>query len=442
MLQLYDLNKIKIQGLKQYRDTKVEKELSGEEVLSFSYPQNLSENIKEECYIRTKENEYVIKEVSKGDDWTGFIAKVNVETIKGNPFNHFESKEQTCTNATNLALAGTGWTIGSCDVTKRRTVRKANCSSYEILQEIRKVYRCDFKFNAIEKKIYIYKSMGTDKGTYFIDQLNLKRLDVQSNSHDFCTRIIPLGKDGLDIKSINNAKEYVENYQYSNKIITKYWEDNRYTVVSSLKEDAELKLKELSTPRKAYKADIIDLARVSTKYTNILEYSLGDTITLISKDKKVKEKQRIIKLIEYPDEPEKNSCEIANRTLTLEDLQVDFIEATDTVNSVTTTDGMLDNSKIDFNPIKMEVESLIATKIDVQELNAVEIRVGNIIATKASITEVNAINANLTNLISAKANITDLTVINSKITLLETKVGSIDTILSKEIFVELATAGK
>lgn len=380
MLRLYDLNKSKIAGLKNYKDLRIERDLSGDEVLFFSYPQidSKHDSIKEETYIRTKKNEYVIKEVNVKDDWTEFVAKVNVEDLKGKAINSFETVEQTCTNAVNLAIAGTGWTIGACDVTKKRTVRKTNCSSYDILQEIKKVYLCDFKFDAINKKIYIYKSMGTDKGSYFSDKLNLKKLEIQSNSYDFCTRIIPIGKDGLRINDINGGKEYVENYQYSNKVITVFWEDNRYTVVENLKEDASAKLNELSKPIRAYSAEIFDMANLNDKYKNILDYDLGDTITLLSKDKKVKEKQRIVKIIEYPDEPERNSCEIANRTLSFEDIQADTLEAVDTVNSVTTSDGMIDNSKVDFNPLRLEVVSLVAQKADIGELNAAIGRIGTL----------------------------------------------------------------
>jgi phage minor structural protein len=189
MLQLYDLNHSKLHGLTNYKDLKRERTLDGEEILSFLYPQSDSKYsfVKEETYIRTKDNEYVVKEVNIDDDWTEFVAKINVEDLKGHPFSHFESIEQSCMNTVNLAIAGTGWTIGSCDVTKLRTVRKSNCNSYDILQEIKSVYSCDFKFDAINKKIYIYQTMGSDKGSYFSEELNLKKLNVQSNSYDYCT---------------------------------------------------------------------------------------------------------------------------------------------------------------------------------------------------------------------------------------------------------------
>lgn len=390
--------------------------MDGEEVLSFSYPQSDSkyESIKEECYVRTKDNEYIIKELNVDDDRTEFICKINVENIKGNPFSHFETVEQTCTDAVNLALAGTGWTIGSCDVTKKRTVRKANCSSYDVLQEIRNIYRCDFKFDSINKKVYIYQSMGTDRGTYFSEELNLKKLGIQSNSYDFVTRIIPLGKDGLKITDINGGKEYIENYQYSNKIITVYWEDNRYTVAETLKEDAILKLNELSKPFKAYTADIIDLAKLNSKYSNILEYDLGDTITLLSKDKKVKEKQKIVKIIEYLDEPEKNTCEIANRTLRFEDMQSDTLDAVDTVDSITNSDGGIDGTKVDGIEYA-KIRNVSIGTADIQDASIITAKIGNAQITTAKIADASISSAKIQDAAIDSAKIKDASITNAKI---------------------------
>ncbi|WP_238886395.1 phage tail protein [Clostridium sp. YIM B02551] len=463
MLQLYDLNKNKIAGLKNYKDLNVERTLDGDEVLSFSYQQSDSkyDSIKEECYIRTKKNEYVIKEVNIQDDWTIFSGKINIESLKGTPFPYFEAVEQLCTNAVNLALTGTGWTIGSCDVTKKRTVRKANCSSYDILQEIRKVYRCDFKFDAINRKIYIYQSMGNDKGVYFSDSLNLKKLSIQSSSYDYCTRLIPRGKDGLSIQDINGGKEYVENYQYSTKIITVYWEDNRYTDALSLKEDAEAKLDELSKPIRAYKADMFDLANLNDKYKDILDYDLGDTVTLLSKDKKVKEKQRIVKIVEYLDEPERNSCDIANKSLSFEDIQVENEAVIDNADRVLTSDGKLVGSKVDsidavtqiknldsevaritnLTVINANIQDLYASKASIDALNATIARIGDLEATTATITDLSVVSARVGTLEAGSATITDLNAANAKIATLESRAASIDNLLAGNIGVSNLQAG-
>ncbi|WP_415578712.1 phage tail spike protein, partial [Hathewaya histolytica] len=462
MLQLYNLKHNKIAPLTKYKDARIERELNGDSTLYFSYPINKRyyDEIKEECYIRTKIDEFVVKEIHELDEWTEFKAVLNVEELEGNPFQHFESKEQTIKSCVTLALAGTPWTVGHCDVIKKRTVRKANCSTWEIIQEARKVYRCDITFDTLNKKVNIYNKLGSDKGTYFIEELNLKKLEIQRNSYDFCTRIIPIGKDGMNIKSVNGGKEYIENHQYSSKVITRYWEDNRYTVVSSLKEDAELKLKELSKPYRSYKADIIDLANLNSKYKNILDYSLGDTISLISKHKKVKEKQRIVKTVEWLDEPGSNTCEIANTMLRFEDLQKEFEDTTETVNNITTDNGTINGSKIDsiktkqiedfavntakvvnLDVINANIENLSTGKADIQSLNAIKASIGDLRANKANIAQLDAQGAKIEDLYATKATIKDLEANTGKITVLESRAASIENLLAGNIGAENIKAG-
>lgn len=453
MLHLYDLNKVKIHGLKQYKDLSIESTLSsGDKVLSFLFPSKLSENIKEEGYIRTKTDEFVIKVIADTGDWKSIKATLNIEALEGQPWEHFDTTEQSINNCLNLAIAGTGWTIGSCNVTKKRTIRKTNCSTWDIIQQAKKTYLAEISFDTINKKINIFEKMGSDKGVYFIDSLNLKDLDIQSDSYDFYTKLIAIGKDDLKVE--------VENYQYSNKKKTFIWKDERYTNIDSLKEDAAAKLNELSKPYRAYSVNVLDLSKTDNKY-KILDYKLGDTITLISKDKRIKERQRIFKITEYPKEPEKNTCEVANTLLRFEDTQKEQQDTTDTVNNITTDNGTVDGSAInsikteqisDFEvsvgkitnltAINIRVDNLYAKKADIDSLNAVEIRVGSLIATKANITQLDAEVARINQAFIKTATIENLNATNGKITLLETKVGSIDTILSKEIFAELISAGK
>lgn len=421
MLQFYDINHVKIDGLTNYKELKLEREINIEDTLSFLYPVSDAKHdiIQEEYYIRTIDNEYIVKEVNySDDDWTEYVCKINIEDIKGKDVSHFETVEQSCTNAINLALVGTGWTIGSCDVTKLRTVRKNNCSAYVVLQEIQSAYGCEMTFDAINKEVYIYQSMGTDKGSYFAEQLNLKKLDVQRNSYNYITRLIPLGKDGLDITSVNSGLNYVQNNQYSNKVITAYWEDNRYTVVQDLKDDAIVRLDYLSKPYAAYSADVIDLANINTQYA-ILDYSLGDTITLLAKSKNTKEKQRIIKLAQYPDEPERNMCEIANKILSLEYLQVRFVNIADVVDTVTTVDGLVDGTKIDGVDWNV-LQNIHVVTADIQDAAIVTAKIGNAQITTAliadaQITTAKIVDANVTTVKIAAANITGAKIANATI---------------------------
>jgi len=315
-----------------------------------------------------------------------------------------------------LALAGTGWIIGCCNETKRRTISKTNCSTWDIIQDIKKTYFVEMEFDTLNKRINIAQKLGNDKGVYFIDSLNLRDLDVKSNSYDFCTRLIAIGE--------NDLKVTVENYQYSSKKKTIIWKAEKYTDENSLREDAIAKLEELSKPYKSYGADIVDLASINDKYS-ILSYGLGDIITLISKEEGIKEKQRIVKMVEYPDEPDKNTCEIANTILTFEDMQKEYENTSKTVNNITSSNGTISEGAI-----KGTVEKITINKADIQNLNAVEIRVGDLEATSATITQLDAANANIVKLQADKADITELNAGVGRIEILESSVGDIQTLVN------------
>ncbi|MEA5272202.1 phage tail spike protein, partial [Clostridium perfringens] len=247
MLKLKDKNKKLVAGLINYKDLCIESILAtGDKKLSFSlHKEDKFYNlIEEECYIETKTQEYVIKARDVGVDYTKFDCVLNLEELEANIFDRFESVEQTITASLNLAIVGTGWTVKDNTLKKKRTVRCTNKNSLEIVQEIKKTYRVDIVFNTLKREIEVYEHLGEDKGAYFIDSLNLTALQVQSDSYKFATRIVAEGKDGLTFENINNGKNYVENYQYSNKIKTIYWKDERYTVKESLLEDAKAKLEE------------------------------------------------------------------------------------------------------------------------------------------------------------------------------------------------------
>ena len=452
LLQLFDKEKRKIAGLVNYRDLCIESILTtGDKKLSFSYPKESKyyEEIVEEGYIRTKKDEFVIKARDVGIDYTRFECVLNLETLEANIFDRFESVEQTITASLNLAIVGTGWTVKDNTLKKKRTVRCTNKNALEIVQEIKKTYRVDIVFNTLSKQIEIHEHLGEDKGTYFIDSLNLTALQVQSDSYKFATRIIAEGKDKLTFADINDGKNYVENYQYSNKVKTIYWKDERYTIKESLLEDARAKLEEISKPFVSYNASILNLAELNPKYKNILDYQLGDTITLLSKNNKVKDKQRVVKTIEYPQDHSRDTVELANATLKFEDIQQENQETTDTVNNITVDNGTIDGSTIDgikvnqidnfkanvveavnLKAINANIDNLHVNKADIQDLHAVTAKIGTLEATKADITQLNAVNADISNLNAIKANITELNAANGKIDVLESKTASIDNLLA------------
>ena len=332
-MQIFNDKKQRVGILKGFKDRKIVKTLnSGDRELSFKYPSDGEkvDQLKEEYYIRTKDDEYVIRKKKTGVQFNEYTAQLNVEELEGAVFPYgFESKEQTIRACLEFAFEGTGWKIGVCQITKKRTINKdEETNAWDVLQDCLSTYRVECKIRSLEKTIDIYEQIGEDRGRYFIEGLNLKKLTVTSDTYDFYTRLIPLGKDGIGIEWL--GKPYLENYQYSSKIKTYVWSDERYTNTTSLIEDGIAKLEEMSKPYVAYKADVIDLARQSKKYSSVFDFDIGDTVWMISKSTKTKEKQRIVKLTEYPESPQSNTVELSNATKTFAEVQQ---EATDQAKS-------------------------------------------------------------------------------------------------------------
>mgnify|MGYP000569695684 CR=1 FL=1 len=324
-MQIFNDKKKRIGTLSGFKSREITTTLdSGDKELSFSYPAAgaLVDLLKEEYYIRTKTDEFVIKAVEKGEQFNKYTAVLNVEELEGTPFPYgFESNEQTIKACLEFAFEGTGWHVGTCTVKKKRTIdEQENVTAWDVLQKCLTTYRCECIIHSLTKTIDIYDRIGSDKGCYFMEGLNLRKISLKSDTYDFYTRIYPIGKDGITPKWLT-GKDYIDNFQYSSKIKAYVWKDERYTNTTSLIEDATAKIEEMSRPYKAYTAEVVDLAKASEEYKDILSYGIGDTVTLVSKKTRTKEKQRIVKITEYPETPKKNTVEISNARKTFADIQ-------------------------------------------------------------------------------------------------------------------------
>ena len=303
LLELYDRNHKKLANLTGIKSPHIQRTLEyGDETLDFSYPTSgpWLAQLLAECYIRTDRQEYVVKAVEKSSTsaWRKVSCALNIEELEGAPFEGFETVEQTVQAAAEFALEGTGWTVETdADITKKRTIRKEDDTTvWEVVKQIVTTYRLELEIDAVNKRLKFHTRRGRDRGAYFIERLNLRSLGVKTSSYGFYTRLIPIGKDGLHLW--RDGQNYIENHQYSDKVITSIWRDERYTVTAALLEDAQARLDEASTPARAYTAELVDLAAQSDKY-NALAYDLGDDVLLVSEKTDEREKQRIVKLDEY-----------------------------------------------------------------------------------------------------------------------------------------------
>lgn len=415
MLKIYDKDHNEAGYISEYKDLKRESDITtGDRMLSFSYLGK--KKIQVEFYIQDQKDEYVVKEKTCSTDGSvTIVAALNLEELEAKPWDTFSVKDSTIDEAARLALAGTGWQVGECTVTKKRNAGMTRLSSLGVIEKLCTAFMCERVYDTKNKTVSFYEQAGEDKGVYFTRSLNLKKLTRKDSSYDYYTRIIPIGENGITIEDVNDGKNYLENFQYSSKIRTYIWVDESYTSRQALKDDAQKKLEDMSKPLVSYSADVIDLAKQKPGYS-LLSYGVGDTIYLFDEETQIQEKQRIVKMTEYPQDPSKNTCELANMTLTFEELRQKEQEAADIINAVVSPDGKIKVSDIlhfdagvagskSFSDLKDTVDGLGLT---VGEITANYLKAEDARILYATIENLNATNANVTSLTARYGNFESL----------------------------------
>lgn len=389
MLNIYNQAKEKVFATEEYNNTNVVFEINKLQVLSFEIPKWHLKYFELEGYIETKEQFFVIKEIAERSDCYELTCFQDVEV-----FQTFHKQKTYATKTVDFMLNDllpSGWQLINKADNRKRTVTGNDIDGYELIQKIAKTFEVEIVFDNKKKTLTVGNELMQDLGTYFTKELNLQEIYLTSESHELITRIIPIGHDNLGIESVNNGKNYIENTTNSKKIKTLYWEDNRYTNVQSLFEDAQKKLDQLSKFKRTYETKVIDLSQ--TLQYKFLKADIGDLVYLINSDTKTKEKFRITKLKRYINETLRNEITLGNK---IDDLVTDeqklkevfsenwektkvFFDVTDKnikgiVDKQKSTDNNLEHlkSKIEQTEEKItqEVDKVVTEKVDKVKVGA------------------------------------------------------------------------
>ena len=271
----------------------------------------------EENYVETDTYNYVIKEINMSkNDYIYFYCDANIEDLQFHLIPIFDAFDINVEQAIIKAIESTGWKLEYNSKTVTAVEYKlAKTTPYELLKQIKEDYDLEIFYDTKNKIIKVYDYMGKDIGSYFSNELKLKMLNRQGQSYDFATVLYPIGKDGITIGSINNGLNLIENYSYCNKYIPRYWVQDDIEYPEQLKMAAEAYLSYISSPIVSYSVELSALP-VGT--------DLGDSITIVDKIKKTKQKQRVVKIIKYLFAPEKDKVEISNQIVNFADTFIKY----------------------------------------------------------------------------------------------------------------------
>lgn len=333
-----------------YKDLMIEQEINKLDILTFVIPEQFISQFKNEYLVTTEKQIYVVKNIEpyyndykiecKQDvsDWYRFNQSLNF------PYKQIKT--------VILGIMPSGWqAVYEDDIKEYRTIT-ADCKmSIEVIEEVKKKYGVEVRFDNKNKKIYIAYKLAKDKGVYFSSDLNIINKSIKTESFEFATRIIPEGMNGLMINQINDGKNYLENKSYSDKTITYYWKDERYTNIKNLKDEAQKKLDELSKPLKSIEIKVEDLSKATSIYN--LDFALGDYVHLLDEKTKTNEVYRIVKLKRYKNKPLATEITLNNKLIDLND---------DADKLVNLTNEMWEKTRVRFETTENSIKGFVETQ--------------------------------------------------------------------------------
>ena len=373
MFKIFDRNHKQIDILENPYNAIITDELNGIGELKFTVPITYKK-LQLEGYVQVKDgHEYVIKEITTEGRERNVHCVLNIEELLGMVHTTFTSKENNLNDTMMIILNGTTWThVNNSTRTYTRNLYGTVVSSYHMLQLMSTVFDVEFYFDTHKKIVYIVDRVGEDNGTYFINDLNLKQLSQDTHTHNLITRVIPLGKDNLNISEVNGGKMWLENHTYSNKIIYGVWQATDYDNATHLKEDAQRYLDEMAIPYESYEIQVTDISKLANNPD--FRYELGDVITIIDNLTETRIKQRICRKIYNLQDPDADIINIASKDRTFEDYYKRIQTIADMTDKVINTDGTINSEAIDKVPVDKIVGDIQATDIKADSITADHIK--------------------------------------------------------------------
>lgn len=293
--------------------------------------------IEEEKRIEYDGTYYNIKSINERRTVATITAEIDLDGLRGKIFQEFKTETLSLSDTFELALDGTGWEVnGAGLVSAKRSVDMTDVTPLDIVNYCtnKTVFNVSFDIDNINKILNVSVPSKSVSDVYFTDELNLKELNFKGSSGNFVTRLYAYGKDGMSFADINGGKEYIDNNDYSDKIIAAVWRDERYTIKSSLLADTEEKLREMAVPERSYTCKVIDLAKLNRQEYANFNIRVNSIITLIDRNRKKRIEHTIVELKEYPNEPVNNTVilstkpEKVSKKLTDNNIQISDISNT------------------------------------------------------------------------------------------------------------------
>lgn len=224
-------------------------------------------------------------------------------------------------------LAETGWSLQCEDfISGTFTLDLQRKTAFEAIESLKALFSVDVFYDTYNKAVVSWNKRGSNNGILLIDSNNLRSCRCQSNTYDLVTRLIPIGKDEATINMVNDRCLWVEDFSYTDEIITGYWVVSGVENADDLLDLAREKIKDLSQPKTSYKVQL-------TQFN--LPIACGDTVKVVDSIKGLNQEKRVMKVAIDPDNIDRSYAELGSLQVSFDQVYKELKEAQQIVNEDT-----------------------------------------------------------------------------------------------------------
>lgn len=308
----------------------IQEETNGEDQIGFTLPLDHADYklLAEEVQLLDAEDGqvYRITAIDEGAATANIKGKLELSPLRADMRIPYTNGSDTLAGTVEGVLPA-GWTVVDHSLsTIRRTIDLDSATPEDVILGAASVFGgLAIRYKIADKAVHFY-APGDFKagGVYLTEELNLTSTNFKGSSSGLCTRLYARGKDGLTFAGINDGKDYVENFTYTDKVICTYWEDERYTVAENLLEAAQKKVDASAVPVRSYSCGVVDLAKAwryeegagSNIYAH-LNIQLLTVATLLDTRRGARIDHQVVQYKRYPHYPDLNVVTLSTKAPTI-----------------------------------------------------------------------------------------------------------------------------
>lgn len=323
-------------------------EINGEDTLTFSIPFQDSKRkyLENEKKIQIVDDVYKVRTITDVKDTTGNTVTQIYAEAEFYDLTFSARKEEkkfdaeTADIAMAYALADTEWSVGTVNVTSKRTWTSTEKNALTILRSVANLHGGDLVFDCPNRLVHLLTVNGKDSGALFAYKKNMKSIERVVDTRSLVTRLYVVGANGMTFADINGGKPYLEDFTYSKEVRITTLDCSSFTNPYQMKEYTAMRLAEYCKPSVSYVLNAMDLS-VLTGYEHEA-WNLGDYVRVEDKDLGLSVTTRIVRREYNLQEPWNTVLELST---TLKNLG-SSVSSIDTIADVLEGTGMVSNNDI------------------------------------------------------------------------------------------------